>query len=84
MLAGLLERQTSLDPREVVTDTAEYSDTVFGLFWLLRCQFSLRLADLGDARRWRMDRATDYGPLDGVTCQRVRTTLIRDDWDAPL
>lgn len=81
VLAGLLEQQTSLDPREIVTDTAGYSDTVFGLFWLLGYQFSPRLADLGDARLWRMDRAADYGPLDGVARQRVRTGLIRDNWD---
>ena len=81
VLAGLLEQQTSLDPREIVTDTAGYSDTVFGLFWLLGYQFSPRLADLGDARLWRMDRAADYGPLNGIARQRVRTGLIRDNWD---
>ena len=81
VLAGLLEQQTSLDPREIVTDTAGYSDTVFGLFWLLGYQFSPRLADLGDARLWRMDRTADYGPLQGVARQRVRTGLIRDNWD---
>ena len=81
VLAGLLEQQTGLEPTEVVTDTAGYSDTVFGLFWLLGYQFSPRLADLGDARLWRMDRAADYGALDGVARQRVRTGLIRDNWD---
>ncbi|MGB3544171.1 Tn3 family transposase [Rubrivirga sp.] len=81
VLSGLLEQQTGLEPTEIVTDTAGYSDTVFGLFWLLGYQFSPRLADLGDARLWRMDRAADYGPLDGVARQRVRTSLIRDNWD---
>ena len=81
VLAGLLEQQTGLEPIEVVTDTAGYSDTVFGLFWLLGYQFSPRLADLGDARLWRMDQAVDYGALDGVARQRVRTGLIRDNWD---
>jgi TnpA family transposase len=81
VLAGLLEQQTGLEPTEVVTDTAGYSDTVFGLFWLLGYQFSPRLADLGDARLWRMDRAADYGPLDGVARQRVRTGLVRENWD---
>ena len=71
VLSGLLEQQTGLEPTEIVTDTAGYSDTVFGLFWLLGYQFSPRLADLGDARLWRMDRAADYGPLDGVARQRV-------------
>lgn len=81
VLAGLLEQQTGLEPTEVVTDTAGYSDTVFGLFWLLGYQFSPRLADLGEARLWRMDRAADYGRLSGVARQRVRTGLIRENWD---
>ena len=40
-----------------MTDTAAYADTVFGLFWLLGYQFSPRLADIGDARFWRMDKS---------------------------
>lgn len=67
-----------------MTDTAAYSDVVFGLFRLLGYQFSPRLADLGDARLWRMDRQADYGPLDGVARHRVRTDLIRENWDDPL
>ena len=45
LLAGLLEQQTSLHPREIMTDTASYSDQLFGLFWLLGYQFSPRLAE---------------------------------------
>jgi TnpA family transposase len=55
LLAGLLEQQTSLQPLEIMTDTAGYSDVVFGLFWLLGYQFSPRLADIGEARYWRIE-----------------------------
>ena len=48
ILEGLLEQQTSLRPHEVMSDTAGYSDLVFGLFWLLGYQFSPRLADVGE------------------------------------
>ena len=81
VLSGLLEQQTGLEPVEIVSDTAGYSDTVFGLFWLLGYQFSPRLADLGEARLWRMDREADYGALSGVARQRVRTELIAENWD---
>ena len=37
-----------------MTDTAGVSEVVFGLFWLLGYQFSPRLADLGEARFWRL------------------------------
>lgn len=36
ILALLLEQETELEPMEIMTDTAAYSDAVFGLFWLLR------------------------------------------------
>ncbi len=81
ILDGLLEQQTSLRPAEIMTDTAGYSDVVFGLFWLLGYQFSPRLADLGVARFWRLDPRADYGPLDGVARQRVNTALIAAHWD---
>ena len=52
LLALLLEQETELEPMEIMTDTAAYSDAVFGLFWMLGYQFSPRLADLGDAKLW--------------------------------
>ena len=42
LLALLLEQETELEPMEFMTDTAAYSDAVFGLFWLLGYQFSPR------------------------------------------
>jgi len=81
ILEGLLEQQTSLRPTELMSDTAGYSDIVFGLFRLLGYQFSPRLADLGDTRFWRLDTTADYGPLDGVARHRADTTLIATHWD---
>jgi TnpA family transposase len=63
ILDGLLENRTRLDPVEVTSDTAGYSDAVFGLFALLGYQFSPRLADAGEGRRgsggWTGARTTD-------------------------
>lgn len=84
VLVGLLEQQTSLRPREIMTDTSGYSDVVFGLFWLLGYQFSPRLADVGEARFWRLDPAADYGVLNGIARQRVNTDLIEQNWDDML
>lgn len=81
LLAGLLEQQTSLQPREIMTDTASYSDQLFGLFWLLGYQFSPRLADAGGARLWRLDPTADYGPLNDVSRHRINTRLITQHWD---
>jgi TnpA family transposase len=81
ILDGLLEQQTSLRPTELMTDTAGYSDVVFGLFRLLGYQFSPRLADVGEARLWRLDPQADYGALNGVARHRVNTDLITRHWE---
>ena len=80
LLALLLEQETELEPVEFMTDTAAYSDAVFGLFWLLGYQFSPRLADLGDARLWRIDRKADYGPFNNLGKGTINLTLIRENW----
>ena len=80
ILALLLEQETELDPQEIMTDTAAYSDAIFGLFWLLGYQFSPRLADIGGAKLWRIDRAADYGPLQEIAKSAINLNLIRDNW----
>jgi TnpA family transposase len=81
LLEGLLEQQTSLNPLEIMTDTAGASDVVFGLFWLLGYQFSPRLADLGGTRLWRVDPGADYGMLQDIARHRVSLELIARHWD---
>ena len=81
ILGLLLEQETDLEPTEIMTDTAAYADTVFGLFWLLGYQFSPRLADIGDARFWRINRTADYGALDGLARNRIDIELIKRNWE---
>jgi TnpA family transposase len=84
LLSGLLEQLTPLQPVEIMTDTAGYSDVVFGLFWLLGYRFSPRLADIGEARFWRIDNSANYGALDGLTKNKINTDLITNNWDDML
>ena len=81
ILGLLLDQETDLEPVEIMTDTAAYADTVFGLFWLLGYQFSPRLADIGDARFWRIDKTADYGALNGLARQRIDLDLIKQNWE---
>jgi TnpA family transposase len=80
VLALLLEQETELEPLEIMTDTAAYSDAIFGLFWLLGYQFSPRLADIGGAKLWRIDRDADYGPFNAITHGTVNIGLIIENW----
>ncbi len=81
VLTGLLNQETKLRPTELMTDTASYSDVVFGLFHMLGYRFSPRLADLGDRRFWRIDASANYGVLNGIACHRIDTDLITANWD---
>ncbi len=84
LLGVLLEQETHLNPREIMTDTAAYSDVVFGLFWLLGYRFSPRLADIGGTRLWRVNKAADYGELNAISKNRVDMGRIEKDWDDML
>ena len=81
LLEGLLEQETALEPREVISDTAGYSDVIFGLFWLLGYQFSPRLADAGEARLYRMDTQADHGSLNGLARHQIAVQRIASNWD---
>ena len=81
ILDGLLEHQTVLEPVEVMTDTAGYTDMVFGLFWLLGYQFSPRLRDIGKTRFWRIDKKARYGALNKIARHHIKQARIVENWD---
>jgi TnpA family transposase len=83
-LDTLLRVDAEYRPEVVVTDTASYSDMIFGLFRLLGYQFSPRLADLSDTRFWRIDRQADYGPLNALAKSRISLGKIRESWSDML
>jgi TnpA family transposase len=81
ILDGLLEQQTILQPVEIMSDTAGYTDIVFGLFFLLGYQFSPRLRDIGKTRFWRVNRKARYGALNNVARHKINTKRIVENWD---
>ena len=81
LLAVVLEQDTELRPVEIMSDTAGYTDTIFGVFHFLGYQFSPRIADVGGARFWRVDAKADYGPLDVLASNRINMRLIGEHWD---
>lgn len=81
ILDGLLDLDGGQRPEMVATDTASYSDQVFGLFTLLGYRFSPRLAGLPDQRFWRIDATADYGKLNAVAGRnRINLDLITANW----
>ena len=84
LLAVVLEQQTELQPKQIMTDTGAYSDVIFGLFRLLGYRFSPRLADTGGSRFWRIDPQADYGLLNAIASHQVKMTTIEPHWDDVL
>jgi TnpA family transposase len=84
ILDTLLNLDGGPRPDTVATDTASYSDIVFGLFRMLGYRFSPRIADLSDQRFWRAtaagDPRGDYGPLNAIARNRVNVAKIAAHW----
>jgi len=84
VLDVILNRDGGPPPQMIATDTASYSDLVFGLFRLLGYQFSPRLADLPDQRLWRLtlpgQPPADYGALNPVAAHQLSHERIRAHW----
>ncbi|MGG5173242.1 Tn3 family transposase [Pseudarthrobacter sp. J1738] len=85
----VLDTMLNLDggpkPEIVASDTASYSDMVFGIFTLLGYRFSPRIADLTDQRLWRAtfrgEAAADYGALNEVARHRINLEKITTHWE---
>ena len=67
-------------PEVIITDTGSYSDIVFGLLRLLGFDYRPQLADLPDAKLWRIDPAADYGPLTAAARGRIDLGRVRQHW----
>jgi len=84
VLDVILGRDGGPPPEMIATDTAAYSDIVFGLFRLLGYQFSPRLADLPDQRLWRLTLPgaprVDYVPMNAVARHHLSFQKIRTQW----
>ncbi len=84
LVSLLLEQQTSSQPQEIMTDTAGYSDVVFGLCRLLGFHFSPRIKDIGSLRYWRIDMKAEYGILRDVHHGKIKLDLVAKHWDDVL
>jgi len=67
-------------PEVIVTDTASYSDIAFGLITLLDFDYRPQLADLPDAKLWRIDQAANYGPLNKAARGKIDLARIKRHW----
>lgn len=81
VLDVLYDREGGKLPEMIVTDTASYSDIVFGLLTLAGYVYAPQLADLPDQKMWRVDARAHYGPFQQVARGRVDPVRIERHWD---
>ncbi|EFL41283.1 Tn3 family transposase [Streptomyces griseoflavus Tu4000] len=84
VLDVLYDRDGGRRPEMVVTDTASYSDIVFGLLTLAGFAYAPQLADLPDQKLWRIDRTADYGAFNDAARGRVDLERIERNWEDVL
>ncbi|MEU2358702.1 Tn3 family transposase [Streptomyces misionensis] len=81
VLDVLYDRDGGTRPKMIVTDTASYSDIVFGLLTLAGFAYAPQLADLPDQKMWRIDRTADYGAFQDAARGRVDLARIERHWE---
>jgi TnpA family transposase len=89
ILDAIFNLDVATAPELVIADNASYSDIVFGLFAICGYQFAPRIADISDARLWRVkakpaqpgERAASYGARDAVSRNSISVGTVRAHWE---
>ena len=81
VLDGLLYHESDLRIEEHYTDTAGFTDHLFGLTHLLRFRFAPRIRDLADRRLYINGDPKSFPTLAGLIGGNVNVGHIRAHWD---
>lgn len=84
VLDGLLYHESDLRIEEHYTDTAGFTDHVFGLMHLLGFRFAPRIRDLGDTKLYIPKGNASYDTLKPMIGTTINIKHIRAHWDEIL
>lgn len=84
VIDGLLHHVSDLLIEEHYTDTAGYTDQVFGLSHLLGFRFAPRLRDISDAKLYTISSPNDFPNIKGILRGKINTNVIKDNFDDVL
>ncbi|MEO6920069.1 MAG: Tn3 family transposase [Collimonas sp.] len=85
VLDGLLYHESDLAVEEHYTDTAGFTDHVFGLMHLLGFRFAPRIRDLGETKLFILKGDASYDALKPmISSDRLNIKHIRAHWDEIL
>jgi TnpA family transposase len=84
VIDGLLYHETDLCIDEHYTDTAGYTDQVFGLSHLLGFKFAPRIRDISDLKLFYFSKITDLHKMEDVMQGRINTNIILENYEDVL
>ncbi|QOY37630.1 Tn3 family transposase [Anaerobacillus isosaccharinicus] len=84
VIDGLLNHESDLNIDEHYTDTAGYTDLVFGLSHLLGFRFAPRLRDLSDVKLFTINQPSEFPNLEKILRGRINLKLIENNYDDVL
>ncbi|PFJ39484.1 DDE transposase [Bacillus thuringiensis] len=84
VIDGLLHHESDLIIEEHYTDTAGYTDQVFGLTHLLGFRFAPRLRDLSSSKLYTIGSPKDFSNIEGLIRGQVNMKLIYENYDDVL
>lgn len=84
VIDGLLYHETDLNIEEHYTDTAGYTDQVFGLSHLLGFKFAPRIRDISELKLYCIEKASSYTKIEKILNGRINTKIIQENFDDVL
>jgi TnpA family transposase len=84
VIDGLLYHETDLNIEEHYTDTAGYTDQVFGLSHLLGFKFAPRIRDISELKLYCIEKASSYSKIEKILNRRINTKIIEENFDDVL
>lgn len=81
VIDGLLEHETDLCINEHYTDTAGYTDQVFGLSHLLGFVFAPRIRDISDSKLYLLPGMELKKNINNLTSARINTNIIEQNYE---
>ncbi len=84
VIDGLLYHESELLINEHYTDTAGYTDQIFGLSHLLGFRFAPRIRDISELKLYSFPSSSDYSEIEEIIQGKINKKIMRDNYDDVL
>jgi TnpA family transposase len=81
VIDGLLYHETELSINEHFTDTAGYTDQIFGLCHLLGFRFAPRIRDISELILYSINKPGEYQKIEQIIQGKINIKIIQENYD---